>query len=387
MKTNFNIKCSGLATNDKHRLVVVGKADFSREEAILERARKALAKAGPDESAFGELTREYEKLLRQARRLVGMGDRMQRSLADLNRELAVNEEKYRTTFERVAEGIFRTVVDGRLVEVNPAMASMFGFDSPQDMLKTVERIPDLFLCRDVACAYEHGLEERGGLRRMEAQMRVLNGKALWCEVSATPLHSGDDADACSGVVGVVADITERRKAMEDMCRLARTDALTGLWNRGYFMELARRELARSRRMERPLSLLMVDADHFKNVNDTYGHDAGDTALCMLAEILETTFREVDVVARFGGEEFVVLLPDTPRREACRAAQRLLETVRAKTIRCGDNVFSMTVSLGVTTGEGGAESMDSLLKLADIALYAAKKNGRDRLEVFRGEHRC
>ncbi len=204
VKTNFNIKCSGLATNDKHRLVVVGKADFSREEAILERARKALAKAGADEGAFGELTREYEKLLRQARRLVGMGDRMQRSLADLNRELAVNEEKYRTTFERVAEGIFRTVVDGRLVEVNPAMASMLGFESPQDMLKTVERIPDLFLCRDVATAYEHGLEERGGLRRMEAQMRVRGGEALWCEVSATPLHSGDDADACSGVVGVIA---------------------------------------------------------------------------------------------------------------------------------------------------------------------------------------
>lgn len=359
---------------------------FEREEAILEKALRSLEN-DREAVSFAGLADEYARLLRQARRLVAMGDRMQRSLSDLNRELAVNEEKYRTTFERVAEGIYRARPDGRLVEVNPAMASIFGFASPEDMLETVRRVSELFLSPQMSGRYEQELKLGRSFRGMEAEMHVHGGGVCWCELGATALHAEGAGNASCGMVGVVADVTERRKAMEDMCRLARTDALTGLWNRGYFMELTRRELSRSARRDQPLALLMVDADHFKSINDTHGHDAGDRALCRLSDIFARSLREEDVAARYGGEEFVILLPDTTRERACCAARRLLDEVRAATVVSGACEFGLTVSIGVAAERGVTTDLDGLLKLADIALYAAKKNGRDRFEVYRRRDRC
>ncbi|SKA82516.1 PAS domain S-box-containing protein/diguanylate cyclase (GGDEF) domain-containing protein [Paucidesulfovibrio gracilis DSM 16080] len=380
---------------------------FDREQSVLRRAETVLQhsdRIGTED--FQWLVDEYRKLHRQARRLVTMGDRMQRSLGALNHRLAVGEEKYRSTFEHVAEGIFRTGTRGELLEVNPAMAAMFGFASPEEMIGRVRRVEDLF-CHEEACSrYVREMEGRGRIRRLEAELCDVRGCRVWCEVSAALLchvdegavESGESRESpcfcpggasgrdvhAHGCVGVIADVSERKRALEEMCRLARTDALTGLWNRGYFMELARQELRRSARSGSPLSLLMLDVDHFKRVNDTYGHDAGDAALCVLAQVLTRTVREVDVVARHGGEEFVLMLPETDSRNARNAADRLLEQVRACEVRCGGKLFGMTVSVGVTTTIGGAHTLDELLKLADIALYAAKKNGRNRMEFYRRE---
>ena len=356
---------------------------FDREEQVLAEARGLLEsgeRCDAMASAFPTLVKGYGRLLRQSRRLVTMGDRMQQSLNDLNRELAVNEEKYRGIFEGVAEGIYRCDAAGNIVEANPALAAMFGFMDTADFLDSVDTLRQLF-CRDEDFArYEKRLSS-DGVNRMEVKVCGPEGVTLWAEVTASVMREEGDGEACCGVVGVLADVTERKHMVEEMCRLARTDSLTGLWNRGYFMELAGRELARSMRNGRRLSFLIIDADYFKGINDSYGHDVGDKALVALGEALLESVREVDVVARFGGEEFVVLLPDACGDDAIQVARRILANVCEMQVDAGDKRISMTVSIGLSSLEEGDATLDGLAKCADIALYAAKKKGRNRVEVY------
>ncbi|MBU4192414.1 MAG: GGDEF domain-containing protein, partial [Proteobacteria bacterium] len=207
-------------------------------------------------------------------------------------------------------------------------------------------------------------------------------ESLWVEISAS-MVGGDEAKGVrAGVVGVLVDVTERKRMIEEMCRLARTDSMTGMWNRGYFMELAGRELNRARRSGGELSLIMLDVDHFKAINDTHGHDVGDVALMELARVIGESVREVDVAARLGGEEFAVMLPDTSAEDACAVAVRIARTIRRAVVDSPRGPVSMTVSMGLASFEESKDSLDSLLKYSDIALYAAKKNGRDRVETYR-----
>ena len=360
---------------------------FQKETRALERARAALdateGLAPEADRAVRELVRSYARLLRQSQRMVTMGDRIQGALNELNRELKASESKYRGVFENVTEGIYRCTPDGRFIEVNPSLAAMFGFDGCDAFLEAVGSIRELFRTPGDYDSYA-SLLASDGVRRREVRACGPDGECRWVEISASVVRDAEDRERDT-VVGVFADVTERKTMLEEMCRLARTDSLTGLWNRGYFMELAEREAARSRRMDGPLSLLILDVDFFKNVNDSHGHDAGDKALTGLADTLTRAVREVDVVARYGGEEFVVLLPDTPDREACAVAGRIAECVRRTPLDCGQVRLSLTVSIGLASLER-EDDLDNLLKFADIALYAAKKKGRDRVEVYRRGHR-
>jgi len=357
---------------------------FRKEEQVLGEARTAVEtaqdKGKPVASVFSSLVDEYGRLLRQSRRLVTMGDRMQQTLNSLNHDLAVGEQKYRGIFENVTEGIYRCEADGTMVEVNPAMAAMFGFHDSESFLASVRNFKSLFCSPEDYELYE-SLLRADDVWRYQVKTCGPESGTIWAEISASAMR-GQDSGVTDGVVGVMADVTERKHMVEEMCRLARTDSLTGLFNRGYFMDLAARELARVQRNGGGLSLLIVDVDYFKAVNDTYGHDVGDKALITLSRILMNSVREVDVVGRFGGEEFVVLLPDAHRPDACRVADRILDHVRAAMIDASDGSFAMTVSVGLTSFEDDSDDLDSLVKYADIALYAAKKNGRDRVEVYR-----
>ncbi|QJB56936.1 sensor domain-containing diguanylate cyclase [Pseudodesulfovibrio sp. zrk46] len=355
---------------------------FQKEADTLELAQEALANSvGMDahsDKAFRALVKGYARLLRQSRRMVTMGDRIQQALNDLNREIAASESKYRGVFENVNEGIYRCAPDGTFVEVNPAMAVMFGFTDGEAFMATVQNIKELFCSHSDYERYQELLGSEG-VHRHEVKACGPGEVTLWAEISASVLHDEED-QTCTGVVGVLADVTERKQMLEEMCRLARTDSLTSLWNRGYFMELANREVARCLRSGAPLSLLIVDVDYFKAVNDTYGHDVGDQALISLAKTLRTSVREVDVVGRHGGEEFVVLLPDANQEEAAVVSERIAEAVRRNIVECNDLKVPLTVSIGMASLQRG-DDLDSILKFADIALYAAKKKGRDRVEVY------
>jgi diguanylate cyclase (GGDEF)-like protein len=188
-----------------------------------------------------------------------------------------------------------------------------------------------------------------------------------------------------GYALIVRDITDKREAGDSVLRASACDHLTGIANRRSFFEAAELELERWRRFPRPLSVIAIDADFFKNINDTWGHPAGDDVLRHLALTLSANVREIDVVARLGGEEFAALLPSTDLEGAIRLAERFRAAVEGQRVRSGDAEIGYTVSIGVATMEAGVSGVDQLLKLADLGLYAAKKAGRNRVWHQRADH--
>lgn len=159
-----------------------------------------------------------------------------------------------------------------------------------------------------------------------------------------------------------------------------TDAITGLYNRRGFFELGRREVERTRRTAYPLSAIMIDIDHFKRVNDTHTHAVGDQVLQALAKRLRSNLREMDVLGRYGGEEFCILLPETDLFTACNVAERLRHCVEETLFLTERGPLAITISLGVSRLEKDTNDLETLLNQADIAMYAAKQAGRNRVEV-------
>ena len=173
-------------------------------------------------------------------------------------------------------------------------------------------------------------------------------------------------------------------AEREMRELATKDHLTGVWNRGYFIEAAEKWDKQSLRHERPLSLMIIDFDLFKKINDTYGHVAGDNALRIFAKEAQKVIRASDTLGRIGGEEFAILLPDCPGMEACMAAERLREAVSQLAIDTDSGKVTFTISLGVASYPKNP-GYDRLSAAADAALYAAKREGRNRVRV--NENSC
>ena len=174
----------------------------------------------------------------------------------------------------------------------------------------------------------------------------------------------------------VKDWKRSEQRAHDLQSLAAIDPLTGLYNRRQFETLARAELARCQRYVRPCSFLMIDVDHFKLVNDTFGHQMGDWVLKMVANTLTAARRDADVVARFGGEEFVIMLPETTRDAAAMVAERIRSMVAASALAVGDSRLSLTISVGVGETMAGLPGVEAVLRDADQALYDAKANGRN-----------
>ena len=183
-----------------------------------------------------------------------------------------------------------------------------------------------------------------------------------------------------------AELKERNHQLETMLHhveaLAITDPLTGLFNRRRFTDVLKREFAVTKRYKNTLSCLMIDLDHFKRINDQYGHDAGDQVLKEAARRIQSSLREVDVPSRYGGEEFAILLPHTGKREAFVVAERLRNAIKSVEFHFGGDTLRVSASIGISGNidvpTGNAED---LVKAADLALYEAKRSGRDRSVLF------
>ncbi len=176
----------------------------------------------------------------------------------------------------------------------------------------------------------------------------------------------------------------RASLYQRMEKLATTDGLTGLNNHRHFQELLGKEIERARRYKHPLSLLIMDIDHFKKFNDTYGHPVGDLVLKEIAACIRKSIRCNDIPARYGGEEFVVIIPETAENGAYATAERIRTTVEQHTVVSLDRILKVTVSIGCGTFPQNALSQQALIDTADKALYAAKKAGRNRVMLYRKE---
>lgn len=159
-----------------------------------------------------------------------------------------------------------------------------------------------------------------------------------------------------------------------------TDELTGLYNRRLFIHLAENELKENQRNNTTISIILLDIDNFKNINDQHGHVCGDQALIIISEILHQTVRPKDIISRWGGEEFVILLPDTDIKQAEIVAERLRSNIENRSIVCQDVKFSMTVTLGIVSKNTDEYSLDKLIELADNAMYTGKSRGKNQCVI-------
>ena len=180
-------------------------------------------------------------------------------------------------------------------------------------------------------------------------------------------------------------ITQLKSEKDKLEELAYTDPLTGLSNRRFFLEEMKRVIETARRYREPLSIMMLDVDNFKRINDEYGHDVGDMILKQLAEVIRKNTRSSDIAARFGGEEFIVALPKTDERGALMVAERIRQEFKKSKVQVDGKEIGTTVSIGIASFEEGYD-LDRLIKEADEALYEAKRTGKDKVVIRREEDR-
>lgn len=238
-------------------------------------------------------------------------------------------------------------------------------DQTQTMLHKLEEVADGV--RGLAQAYGKSYREQRRLVRLSDRMQL--------DLQTANMRLEEQAEELKALNRALADEVEQRKALaEEVHRMAITDPLTGMFTRRHLYEVGERELMRSGRHDLPLSVLLIDVDHLKAVNDAFGMAAGDEVMRGLAALFSRLFRVADVTGRLGGEEFCAVLPDTPVEEAIALAGRLRAEVEEMRIPMQDAALRVTVSVGVIAYDGGTPSLDRLLQHADTALYQAKAAG-------------
>ena len=302
-------------------------------------------------------------------------------LHEAETRLMNSEKRSRLLAENAWEVIWTMDLDGKITYVSPAVERMRGITPEEAMRQSLDEIhppesaasvADYY--RQVFAAIEAGTEPP--MFRGENEYYRKDGSIMTGELQVIPHLDG--SGKVIELIGVTRDISERKVFEAELRNLAVTDTLTGVWNRRHGTELLTADLS-ARRPGQALSLLMLDIDHFKTINDTFGHQAGDHVLIEIASRLRRSLRGSDMVARWGGEEFVVLLRDC----ALPDALRLAEDIRAAIAELPFGAMgSLTVSVGVAEARAG-EDLTTWLERADQALYRAKRSGRNEVAADSG----
>lgn len=254
----------------------------------------------------------------------------------------------------------------RIIDVNPAtlrlIAEADGGKAPGPLIgMSIEEM--LGPWRDDFRAFRGRTEVK-----TEIRFRI-GGRKRYFDLRITPIF--ETLNQPRGRLIVLREITEMKEAQRGLRRLATTDTLTGALNRRLFFDLASREVERSHRYGLPLSMILIDLDHFKRLNDTHGHIAGDRVLQAFSELCRASIREIDIFARYGGEEFTLLLPETNLAQARDAAERLGSRLRALSVQHEDSRIRVSASMGIAVYSGAADTLGGMLQRADRTLDAAK----------------
>lgn len=297
-------------------------------------------------------------------------------------ELRASRTRLQAIFDNAAVGIVLFDCAGHFVDVNNRAAEMLRC-SVDDMYRMNVRDTTHLEDREESKARLHRLiHGMSDGYRIERRILRRDGSMFWGDITTAIIrHSSGSVEA---IIAVVADITERKEAEvtiqqvnEKLKQQALRDPLTGLFNRRYLNETLPRELQRVSRQKQPLSVILLDIDHFKRFNDTYGHDAGDAVLRAVGSVLQTRIRGDDVVCRYGGEEFVVILPGASLEDTWRRAEELCTRIRYLSLKHnGYPLQAVTISVGIAISPQHGTVSDTLMKVADSALYRAKAMGRD-----------
>ncbi len=290
--------------------------------------------------------------------------------------LLESKEKYRIITTITNDAIIMIDGQGNVSHWNPAAERMFGYSIEEILGKEFHKL----------LAPQHNYKafkktfgtfkttERGAVDGKTLELAALkkDGSEFPIELSVSAIKSRGRWNA----IVIVRDITLRKREKE-LEKLATTDVLTKAYNRVKFGEIIGREMARVKRYSQSLSIIMFDIDQFKEVNDTYGHVAGDYVLKGVADIARENMRKIDYLVRWGGEEFMIITPETDLERAGALAERIRKVIESFRF---DNAGTITVSFGVTQFKN-EDAVDSFIKRSDTALYKAKINGKNRVEVI------
>ncbi len=283
----------------------------------------------------------------------------ERRLSELQRNLPV--------------GIYRASEDGTIETANPALLAMMGYASFEELQRA--DLAEVWVDVSARSRLIERLRTEGAVLGYTATLRRKDGSLLIGSFDARGTFDAEGRLLYFDTI--VQDMTEQVRTRQELERLAKTDTLTGLHTRQWFMSRLAEELHRASRYHHPLSLMIIDLDHFKAVNDAYGHLAGDRVLAAAASTVVRTVRSTDFTGRYGGEEFCVAMPETSLHQACVVAERVREAMVHSPVELHDGtVLRVTCSIGAA--QASSPDVDGLIAEADAALYEAKHRGRNRV---------
>ncbi|MGO4110526.1 histidine kinase N-terminal 7TM domain-containing protein [Paenibacillus sp. YAF4_2] len=287
-----------------------------------------------------------------------------------------------TLFESMSDGVLVLDMNNRLVDYNPAAASVLPELTTSSLGTAIE--PILALHTDVNLLALHAGGEEETPRIHDEIKWTARNQSYYYQIRSSFVRNKGGQETSKLIVMI--DMTERVRLQEQLRELAYHDGLTGIFNRLHFIHLSEALLHQSITKDEPLALLLFDIDHFKQINDVYGHDVGDRALLHVVEVCRNILRPEDVFGRYGGEEFVMAMPGLSWEAAEAAAQRIRSEIAAQSMvaATSEQEISVTASFGIAVARGGCEEKDGginqLLKSADNALYEAKNSGRNTVRL-------
>lgn len=315
------------------------------------------------QGAFEYLQREHIAQLPMAVRRVLSERKLRCDLAEAEKALRHSQSLYRALVENPAYGICRCDAAGNLLDVNQAFLNMLGYDSSEELL-AANRQPELSLDLGLRMSIAGVSPNPARGEPIEVEWKRKNGTILKARLSGRDAF--DEHGNFNGCEIIAVDITEQRRIEAQLRLQASTDSLTGLANHGRLLDILHAEVSRSKRTGREFSIVLLDLDGLKNINDQFGHLAGNRALCRVAQILKDCCRSVDTAARHGGDEFAVVLPETGAASAALVARRIFELLEAEAEQP-----LVSVSIGIASYPADADGIGTLLQTADKALYAMK----------------
>ncbi|MBS1138734.1 MAG: hypothetical protein H6R13_187 [Proteobacteria bacterium] len=294
---------------------------------------------------------------------------------DLRKRLSESRNFLADVIEHSGAATYVKNCEGQYLLVNRQYEDVTGKLREQTLGKTdAELFPEA-----VAEAYRRvDLEVMTSGQTIEAE-EILHDERGEFHFLSVKFPTRNGAGEITGICGMSTDITQLKRNQKELERLSQYDALTNLFNRRHFFSLARHELSRSARYDSDLSVMMIDIDHFKKINDSYGHKAGDVVLAKVAQQISEALRKTDLAGRLGGEEFAILLPETDLEQARIVAERLRTQVAETAHYLGaGKTLSCTLSIGIAAMTEKKTDLETLLHHADTALYAAKNSGRNKV---------
>lgn len=279
-----------------------------------------------------------------------------------NKKLSASEKEYRQLFEKAPVGIFKTTSSGKVKLVNPFMAKILGFDSTVEVYNNYNNLnKDLYVDFNRRKLFINMLEQKGVVRNFIYQAYDKNNKIKWIEMNAR-INSDKHGDDFL-IEGFATDITERKKHEEKIAYMSFHDKLTGLYNRAY-IEDAMKRIDTPRNL--PVSLIMADLNNLKLINDSHGHSVGDDWIKKAAEIISKSCRQEDILARWGGDEFVIILPNTTHKES----EKIVERIHAAEIN-NNSEIDISMALGTATKSSADENLFETLSIAEDRMYINK----------------